>query len=399
MPRSIDLDEDSSVTVDLLAGVADVDGDTLNVTIVIGPAHGTLTQNADGSFTYIPDANWNGTEAIEYAVSDGTVSVPARLIVNVRPINDAPVAHADAAMLPEDGQARIDVLSNDLDIDGDALTTALVQGPQHGMVIRNDDGSFTYTAESDWNGTDRFTYRVSDGALEAIAEVILMVTAVNDAPTAGNQVSATAEDTPITGDLLAGAADIDSVILAASIVTGPSHGQLSLNADGSFQYVPQADWNGSDSFTYRVNDGELDSALATVTMTIAPVNDAPIVPTLTTVTGEDTAIALDLLAGATDIDGDTLTAAIVTGPVHGQVSVNSNGSFTYVPDANWNGTASYPGLCRPSASPSSPPPASAAGLLRWRRHADPRRGSPGGSSTNRPAGTDCAFTAARDGRP
>ena len=164
-------------------------------------------------------------------------------------VNDAPVAQAIDAVTAEDTALMLDLLAQASDIETDALTVTVQPAPAHGALTQNADGSFTYTPNVNWNGTDSFTFKTSDGELESnIATVTLTVAAVNDAPTAGDQVLTISEDTLLTGNLLANAADIDSATFSAVILSGPRHGQVMLNADGSFTYMPDADWSGSDSF-------------------------------------------------------------------------------------------------------------------------------------------------------
>src|SRR5439155_822239 len=136
----------------------------------------------------------------------------------------------------------------------------------------------------------------------------------------------------------------DGNSLTAVVVTGPSHGALTLNANGSFTYTPAADFNGEDSFTYKANDGLLDSNVATVALTIHPVNDAPLAVNDTFASNEDTAptITTPALHDALPIlDGNSLTAVVVTGPSHGTLTLNANGSVTYTPAANFNGSDSF----------------------------------------------------------
>src|SRR4029077_5856072 len=130
----------------------------------------------------------------------------------------------------------------------------------------------------------------------------------------------TAEDTPLivnAAGLLTDATDVDGDPLSALLVSGPSHGTLSLGSNGSFSYTPAANYNGGDSFVYQVNDGTADSNLATVSLTITPVNDAPAATAESYTTAEDTALVVNaasgLLAHATDIDGDALSAVLVSG--------------------------------------------------------------------------------------
>jgi len=232
-------------------------------------------------------------------------------------------------------------LSLAVDVDSSTLASAIVNGPAHGNLSRNADGSYTYTPDANYNGADSFIYKVNDGALDSnLATVTLNVTPVNDAPTAGDQSLSTDEDAPITGSLLAVAADIDSALLQGSIVAGPQHGQVSVAADGSFTYTPDANYNGADSFTYKVNDGGLDSIIATVTLNIIPVNDAPVASAIAATLLEDGRITLNLLGSAGDVDGDPLSVS-VGNPQHGQLLKNADGSYTYLPQADYNGEDSF----------------------------------------------------------
>ena len=211
--------------------------------------------------------------------------------------NTAPVAVNNSYSLGEDSVLIVataqGVLTGDTDTDGDVLSAKLVAGPTHGSLTLNADGSFTYTPDADFNGTDSFTYVANDGALDSSpATVSLAVNAVNDRPLADPESYSTNEDTPLTVatalGVLAGDTDVDGDALSARVVSNPSNGSLTLNADGSFTYTPKLNFFGSDSFTYVANDGALDSDPATVSLTVNAVNDEP-------VAGDDTitATALD----------------------------------------------------------------------------------------------------------
>ncbi|MGP0205250.1 cadherin-like domain-containing protein, partial [Pseudomonas sp. NCHU5216] len=193
-------------------------------------------------------------------------------------------------------------------------------------LVMNADGRFTYTPDPDWNGTDGFTYRVTDGELvSAPASITLNVTPVNDAPLAGDARFTLEEDSTLAIDLLTLASDIEGDALTVEILSGPQHGQLVMNADGRFTYSPDPDWNGTDGFTYRVTDGELVSAPASITLNVTPVNDAPLVADARFTLEEDSTLAIDLLALASDIEGDALTVEILSGPQHGRLVMNADG--------------------------------------------------------------------------
>src|SRR5213075_997700 len=172
------------------------------------------------------------------------------------------------------------VLANDSDVDGDPLSTILVTGPSHGTLTLNGDGSFSYVPALNFNGIDTFTYKATDGnAQSGIATATITVTPVNDAPVAANDDNyTTPEDTQLTvvaPGVLANDSDVDGDALSAVLVAGPSHGTLTLNSDGSLVYMPALNFNGVDSFTYQATDGQALSDVATVTITVTPINDAP----------------------------------------------------------------------------------------------------------------------------
>ena len=142
----------------------------------------------------------------------------------------------------------------------------------------NVDGSFTYTPHANYHGADSFSYKLSDGTSESnVATVSLTVNPVNDFPTANNDSYTVAEDSVLTvaaPGVLANDSDVDGDSLTATLVTSTTHGSLAFNADGSFTYTPQANYNGSDSFQYAARDGSSFSFIRTVTLTVTSVNDA-----------------------------------------------------------------------------------------------------------------------------
>jgi len=177
-------DEDTAISGNVLANDTDIDGDTLTAALVAGPAHGTLTLNTDGSFTYTPDADWYGQDTFTYTANDGTAdSATATVTLTVAAVNDAPVAVDDAATASEDTPATITVLANDTDVDGDTLTVTAASAA-NGSVTINGDGTLAYTPDANFNGTDTITYTVSDGqGGTTTATVTVTVNPVDD-PTA-----------------------------------------------------------------------------------------------------------------------------------------------------------------------------------------------------------------------
>jgi hypothetical protein len=199
------------------------------------------------------------------------------------PVNSPPNALDDDYSTAEDTPVIVSaldgVLGNDADADGDSLSAALVTGPSNGDLNLSADGSFTYEPAMDYSGTDSFTYQATDGTDGSnVATVNLAVNPVNDAPTAVDDAYSTDENTTLTVDapgVLGNDADADGDSLSAALVTGPSNGDLTLDEDGSFTYTPDADYYGTDSFTYMANDGTEDSNIAIVSITVNPVSEPP----------------------------------------------------------------------------------------------------------------------------
>ncbi|MBI1314693.1 tandem-95 repeat protein [bacterium] len=333
----------------ILENDADADGDTLSAILVASPGNGSLTLNSDGALVYTPDSGFTGIDSFTYQASDGTSSSNvATVSITVTAVNNAPVALNDAYSTPEDTTLSVTapgVLANDTDPDGDSLTSVLVGGPAHGTVQFNTDGSFSYTPAPDFNGTDSFTYRASDGiSASSIAQVTLTVSPVRDAPVAADDSYSTAEDTALhvaASGVLANDSDTDGDTLTSVLISGPSNGTLTLNTDGSFDYTPDGNFVGTDAFTYRASDGVATSNVATVTLTVTPVNDLPVAQNDVYTTDEDTSLSVTppgVLLNDTDADGDPLSSILVSGPDNGILALNPDGSFSYTPDADFNGT-------------------------------------------------------------
>jgi hypothetical protein len=204
-------------------------------------------------------------------------------MLTIAPVNDAPVVSPIAATLLEDGQITLNLLDRISDADGDPLSVT-IGNPQHGQVLNNGDGSYTYTPDADYNGEDSFSYSASDGILDSgLAIVRLTITAVNDAPVVQDDSATLDEDHSIQLAIMANDHDVDSDSPSLIIVSQPAHGTLAVNADNSVSYTPLANWSGEDSFSYQLNDGDpatllgtgLDSNLASVRLIVNPVADAP----------------------------------------------------------------------------------------------------------------------------
>jgi VCBS repeat-containing protein len=266
----------------VLANDSDVDGDPLTAVLDGSPANGTLTLNADGSFTYTPNADFSGQDTFSYHASDGTAdSNVAMVTITVNAVNNPPVADDLTVTTDEDTAAAITLTGSDPD--GDPLTFSVVAGPSNG-TLSGTPPDLTYTPNLNYNGPDSFTYRANDGQADSnTATVTIVVNAVNDPPTAVDDSYTTDEGTTLNmaaPGVLGNDSDPEGDPLTAVLVSGVSNGSLSLNSDGSLSYTPNTNFNGSDSFTYRANDGQADSDLATVSISViaAPISVTDIQP-------------------------------------------------------------------------------------------------------------------------
>jgi len=270
----------------VLANDIDADDDNITAVLVGNPSHGTLDFSADGSFVYTPADGYAGPDSFSYLLNDGTEDSTDPTVVSITvnaPPNTPPVTSADSYGLDEDTTLTVatpGVLANDHDPEGNSLTALWVNGPSHGTLTLNADGSFTYRPSANFHGSDSFGYRANDGTTNSgKATVSITVTAVNDAPVANADAFAVNEDTVLVisaANLVGNDVDADADRLTALIASNPRHGTLSQNANGALVYTPTANFAGTDSFTYRASDGAASSAnTATVSITVNPVEDGP----------------------------------------------------------------------------------------------------------------------------
>ncbi|ASZ13187.1 Ig-like domain-containing protein [Chitinophaga sp. MD30] len=340
--------EDISLNVSSVNGVlvndGDPDGDVLTAALVSAPRHGSVTLQANGGFIYTPAANFNGSDFFVYEACDPTgACVTDTAYLLVRPVNDTVQARNDLVNTDEDTPVSANAADNDDDPDGDILTYTLLRPAAHGTLVLLASGVFTYTPGQDYNGLDSALYRVCDpsGACDS-AYIIINVGDENDPPVANPDSYTTTEDqvlAVIAPGVLANDTDVDlNTQLDAAVVTGPSNGTLVLQSDGSFVYRPNADFNGVDQFTYHACDANAACSTSTVTITVTPVNDAPVAGDDTFTVDEDTPLNGNLVLNDRDIDGNTLTAVLIGTAGHGDIILNLDGTFIYTPSKDFNGT-------------------------------------------------------------
>jgi hypothetical protein len=329
--QSVTTDEDAAVSL-VLSGT-DADGDALTFTVVTSPSRGVLTGTAP-NLTYTPNPNAHGTDRFTFKVNDGRKdSSVAAVTVLVRPVNDVPVAAAQTVAVAS-GAARSITLAGS-DVDGDALSFAVVTPPTQG-VLSGTAPNLTYTSNPNATGADNFTFKVNDGRVDSpVATVAIEFGAGNRPPVAIAQTVTADEDIP-KSITLAGS-DADGNALTHIVVSPPNRGTLSGTAPNLI-YTPNPNAHGADSFTFKVNDGTVDSPVTTVSITVRPVNDVPVAAAQTVAVASGAARSITL-AGS-DVDGDVLSFAVVTPPTQGVLSGTAP-NLTYTANPNATGADNF----------------------------------------------------------
>ena len=260
----------------VLPNDSDADGNTLTAVLASDVSNGTLALNGDGTFSYTPNATFTGTDTFTYKAYDGIDYSNVATVMLTVTSNNAPSAVDDVFNFNlNDGETAIEnggVLPNDSDADGNTLTAVLASDVSNGTLALNGDGTFSYTPNATFTGTDTFTYKAYDGIdYSNVATVMLTVTS-NNAPSAVDDVfnfNLNDGETAIeNGGVLPNDSDADGNTLTAVLASDVSNGTLALNGDGTFSYTPNATFTGTDTFTYRAYDGIEVSNIAQVSLTI-----------------------------------------------------------------------------------------------------------------------------------
>ena len=329
------MQEDGTILVDVLSNDTDEDNDTLTILKVSKPANGA-TSIEGRKVKYIPTANYNGSDSFTYTISDGNGgSATANVNITVNPVNDTPIAKDISTNTDENVKINITLAGED--IDGDNLNYSIVKQPLHGTLSLKTDNAI-YTPASNYNGSDSFIYRVSDGnGGSATATVNITVKSVNDAPVANSDTATMQEDGTILVDVLSNDTDEDNDTLTILKVSKPANGATSIEGR-KVKYIPTANYNGSDSFTYTISDGNGGSATANVNITVNPVNDTPIAKDISTNTDEN--VKINITLAGEDIDGDSLSYSITKAPLDGNVTISGN-IVTYTPNDGYSGVDSF----------------------------------------------------------
>ena len=339
--------EVSDITSQLLANDSDIEGDSLTVISVTTASAGTVSLSG-GAVTFDATGLVNGNSAsFTYTLSDGALSDSATVTVNITS-NQAPVANAGVLSVDEDSSGNTGSLTA-TDPESDAITAFAISTPAaNGTATITDSvsGAYSYTPNADFSGEDSFSFTASDATgTSAPASITITVNPFNDAPIAVNDSDSTDEDTLVTTiNVLINDtdADGDSLSVSSADISSAEGGVVVNNSNGTFDYTPAGDFFGDDSFSYSVTDG-VETAVGTVTITVAPINDAPVANDDSESTSINTSFTTaNVLLNDSDVDGDALS--VVAGnptAANGSVVNNDNGTFVYTPNLDYVGSDSF----------------------------------------------------------
>nr|WP_253254553.1 tandem-95 repeat protein [Vibrio parahaemolyticus] len=314
-------------TEELLSNVDDEDKDTLSVeNLIIDKGNGTLVDNGDGTWTFTPQIDDDTEVSFTFdIIDDEDLVVSGSANLDILPINDAPNAENDVITTEEDTAVTIDVLVNDSDVEGDALSIQSASVPSEQGSVDIVDGKLVFTPAENFNGEATITYIVTDGDLTDEAKVTVTVTPLNDSPVAVDDTVSTQEDTVVTIDVLPNDSDVDGDKLSIQSASVPeAQGKVEI-VDGKLVFTPAENFNGHAEITYTVTDGELTDE-AKVTVTVNPVNDAPTIKVDAVESITENAVSTDTVVATltvrdTDTPEDRLTVSLEN---------NSNGYFVLV---------------------------------------------------------------------
>jgi hypothetical protein len=344
----------------------DADGDPLSYSIVTGPAHGTLGAVSANKVLYTPSVTFTGTDSFTYKANDGEADSNIATVhaTVTAPANNAPALAADTITSPEDAAAIVDLTANDSDVDGDSIHVVSLSNPAHGAAILQPDGTVKYQPLPNYNGPDSFSYRACDNGVTSgtpdarcsSGAVTVVVTPVNDAPSANLDAVSLAEGSTQLFDVVAndspGPSDEAGQHLALGTVGAAQHGTATFE-NGQIRYTPAPSYNGPDNFTYTVCDdgttnGLLDPACSTgtVQVTVWEVNDPPTAQPDTTALAEDSSTLVNVLRndanGPANESDQQLSVQSFGAPAHGVVSVDPlTGQALYQPAPDYNGPDAF----------------------------------------------------------
>ncbi|MBV7552581.1 retention module-containing protein [Pseudomonas sp. PDM28] len=393
LSETVSTQEDTAVSGSVLTGTSSVDGPVSVVNFTIGETTyaagstatianvGTLVIGANGSYTFTPAANYNGTvPTVSYTVTDGSGSnVTSTLNIDVTPVDDSFTDLSETVSTQEDTAVSGSVLTGTSSVDGPvSVVNFTIEGvpgtfnagqtatiANVGTLVIGANGAYTFTPDANYNGSvPTVSYTVTDGSGSNVTSTLnIDVTPVDDSFTDLNESVTTAEDAPVTGSVLTGTSSVDGPVSVVNFTIGDTTyvagqtatianvGTLVIGANGTYTFTPDANYNGSvPTVSYTVTDGSGSNVTSTLTIDVTPVDDSFTDISESVTTAEDTAVNGSVLTGTSSVDGpvsvvnftigETTYAAGSTATITnvGTLVIGANGAYTFTPDANYNGT-------------------------------------------------------------
>lgn len=327
--ETVQTEEDTPITIDILANDSDPDGDQLTVRLTNVTNGGSATLNADQTVTFTPNPNVTlSPQYVQYEISDGRGGTArAYAAIYIQSVNDLPVASNDTAETDEDNPVSLNVLANDTDVEGPLQLSRIVSMPQHGTLSYSSTGEVTYMPGSNFYGQDNFVYEARDSNWATVtASVSIAVSPVADAMVLNSDTASVGEDSSVSGNVMTND-KIDSAFPAtASVLSASANGSVTMSLDGSYVYTPAANFHGSDAFTYQLTDSLGNTANATVSITISSVNDAPTANFSWTA---DKRRTISFSANAADIDGSIVGYTWNFGDGTSSTTTTNTTSYSY----------------------------------------------------------------------
>lgn len=343
---SINEDQTPALIGNLLLNNVDPNGDPVTISNIYSSVIGaTITDLNNGFIDYYTLLNYCGVDTIRYFVTDGNFFVQDTLFLTINCINDFPVGGNETHTVLEDSPTTttVNLLANDSDAEGDPISISGIGTPVNGTLTSNGDGTFDYTPNPDYCGTEIIPYQVTDGVNTITEYLTITVTCVNDAPIGGNETLTINEDSGVnnSGDLLANDSDPEGNTLTILNVTQTGGGVITLTGTGSINYTPNPNFCGNDTVVYSVSDG-INIIYDTLFITVVCINDLPNGGNEWVTTDTNTVLSnIDILANDSDVETNPMTVSTPTFPattaMGGTVTVNGDGTVNYTPPTGYEG--------------------------------------------------------------
>ncbi len=329
----VEIDEDTSVDINEL--FEDPEGDEISYEVITAPEHGEVSAFES---LYTPNQDFYGEDKFTVKVADVHGNfIEREITVSVLPVNDVPVIVTTKVELLED--AKLVESIEAIDVDGDQLSYAIEEQSTHGISSINEKGEFTYTPDVDYNGNDSAIIVITDAHDATASRIItIFVESVNDLPEIISDTFEGIEDNTVEGQITA--TDIEAQKLSFSVLADSAvNGQVAMQTDGQFVFMPTENFFGQASFIAQVTDTEQGRTQQIILINIEGENDSPVAETFSVSVSHNSAVSDTLVAS--DIDGDSLEYTLVSDVTHGTLSLSLDGSYNYAPNNGYSGSDSF----------------------------------------------------------